>query len=310
MISIRRLFLRDLLGLFGLLAALSVGLAAWGIHRTLNQQIAARADEHLDRVQRDLANHLAEAANLGTSLGHAWQEGMLSLERPERLAKAEPELRLLLEAVPSVVTVCIYDTAGRGLVLSHHREGFRTLFITQGAPAFQGRVLRERGIPQDRPYLPKAPYDPTTRPWFVAARESSGPRWIPPYAFQNADNQGLTYVVPLRDAEGRFRGVVSIDQSLGELSDRIWRARPTPGTRTLVCDEAGRTLIVPRDEPPPPNGLRFLRRLGPDFLPAFAALQARWARVSHPKEFLHFSHGGERWPAMCTRSPPGARPGT
>ena len=50
MISIRRLFLRDLLGLFGLLAALSVGLAAWGIHRTLNQQIAARADEYLDRV--------------------------------------------------------------------------------------------------------------------------------------------------------------------------------------------------------------------------------------------------------------------
>lgn len=60
------------------------------------------------------------------------------------------------------------------------------------------------------------PYDPRTRPWYLAARQAMRPVWTDSYVFINApphdpETVGLSYCVPFIDRAGRFLGAGTVD---------------------------------------------------------------------------------------------------
>jgi len=59
---------------------------------------------------------------------------------------------------------------------------------------------------------------------------------------------GLSYVLPVRDAKGQVTSVICVNLLLERLSQRVWGARPTPGSQALVCDREFKALLIPTVE--------------------------------------------------------------
>ncbi|NCC32614.1 MAG: histidine kinase, partial [Chloroflexia bacterium] len=55
------------------------------------------------------------------------------------------------------------------------------------------------------------PFDPRTRPWYLAARASNGPVWTDTYVDANTGLLATTCAMPLITPEGTFLGVVAFD---------------------------------------------------------------------------------------------------
>src|SRR5262249_55570700 len=64
-------------------------------------------------------------------------------------------------------------------------------------------------------------YDPRTRPFYLGAKHAGRLVWLPPYIFYFQWVPGITCAVPVKDARGTFRGVLTSDFDLNALSDFV-----------------------------------------------------------------------------------------
>src|SRR5262249_41617993 len=61
-------------------------------------------------------------------------------------------------------------------------------------------------------------YDPRKRPFYLGARQADRLVWLPPYVFYWQWVPGITCAVPVKDARGKLRGVLTADFDLNALS--------------------------------------------------------------------------------------------
>ena len=296
MLPLRRLLLRDLLILVGATAALVGASLVWNLHRSLREQAEARATVLVDRLRSDLNADMGRVEGLAASLQALLEAAPLESHRPEAL---EAQLFALVSRHPMVATAFVVDARGDGVFVFQpdltRPPAQRTL--NGFAIARPGSLVQLRA--EGRP-LPKAErpgnlsyHAPTDRPWFQAAREASGPRWVDPYAFFGTNLPGITYVVPLRDPLGAFRGVIALDLMLEDLTERFWDTRPTPGSLFGLVDAHGRLVLMPKAATLLDRDARaraFMTPLSPTFLPT---LHRAWqggadARWFHAEGRSHF----------------------
>jgi len=245
MLPIRRLLLRDLLILMVGLSAVLLGLSWWSQQQALERQAKARAQAALRHLDDALRIDLGASQALGRAIQDWWLGGTLDPTRPEQAA------RLIMPALTtqrSITSLNLAQTDGRSL-----------LFLRSGG-AWSLRELERAGtdarirwwhlapsgqVLSQEPWAPMA-YDPRDRPWYQAGAGAPAPAWTPPYAFYTTQDPGITYTLPVRDAAG-LRGVAALDFMLDDLTQLVWSAQPTPGSRALILDPQGRALILPRD---------------------------------------------------------------
>lgn len=91
-------------------------------------------------------------------------------------------------------------------------------------------------------------YDPRARPWFEGAMKLGKLYWTNVYVFYTSKTPGVTASAPLKDSNGRIKGVLAVDVDLMDLSfylsDRIKVGKTG---RSFVLDEQRRLLAV--DDP-------------------------------------------------------------
>jgi len=282
---IRKLLLRELLLLTGLLVLASIILAWVGTSRLLDEQIEARSRENLSRLASDIRRDLSDVERVGDTASRWWNAGKIHLQD---VGPTETQLASLLETFPEVANLVIIGMDGWGISCSREADGLSSYHLDARQENALKRYLRRGGQEIASPHWEPTPYRVFQRPWFLTAQGSNAPRWVGAYRFVNRPTHGLSYAIPFRDAQGVLQGALCVDIFLSSLSERTWAAKPTPGSQALVSDQEGRALILPRGAAPeadPRQSSSFLRPIGPDFLPLFHSLLARWkaeGQTQHP----------------------------
>ncbi|MBK8793847.1 MAG: response regulator [Holophaga sp.] len=298
---IRKLLLRELLMLMGLLVLVSVSFAWFGTRRILDEQIEARSSESLARLAGDLRKDFDNVERVAQAAARWWAEGKLDTTEG---AAAGAQLRPLMLEFPEIANLVVVTTDGWGLSCLREATGLGIYQLDARQANAQKRYFFRKGETQSAPSWEPTPYRVFQRPWYTVAQSATGPQWVSAYRFATLATHGISYVIPLRDAHGKFQGAICADIFLDSLSARTWAAQPTPHSQVLVTDETGRALILPRDTASSPDTYHaspFLRTLGPDFLPLFHTLLPRWQASGRPLGAMHLRHHGTHY--TCTIKP-------
>ncbi len=244
LLPIRRLLLTDLLILMAGVSALLLGLSWWSQQQALERQARARAETALVQLEEAVRNDLEASQSLGFVIREWWLQGVLDPTRPAEAARL---ITPLLATQHGITSVNLARTDGHSLLLL--RVGgawsFRELDNAGTEARIRWHRLDSTGQLRSEPWTPMA-YDPRSRPWYQAGALADAPIWTDPYAFYTTQDPGITYALPVRDAAG-LRGVAALDFLLDDLTQRVWAAQPTAGSRCLIVDPRGQALILPRE---------------------------------------------------------------
>ncbi|MDP2876580.1 MAG: ATP-binding protein, partial [Holophaga sp.] len=295
---IRKLLLRELLAMMGLVVAVSVLFAWLGTRRILDEQIEARSRESLARLAGDIRTDLGNVERVAHTAARWWAEGRLNTKDGE---STEGQLRPLMMESPEIANLVIVTTDGWGLSCLREANGLNAYQLDARQDSALKRYFFRNNAPVLTASWEPTPYRIFRRPWYVEALSSDGPRWVSAYRFANLPTQGISYIYPLRDKEGKFQGAICADIFLQSLSARTWAAQPTPNSQALVTDEKGRALVLPKTFSASLEGQQstfFLRSVGPDFLPQFHSLLQQWEDAVRPPRPIHLRHQGVDFTCM------------
>ena len=295
---IRKLLLRELLMLMGLLVAVSVAFAWFGTRRILDEQIEARSSENLARLAGDIRNDFDNVERVARAAARWWAEGRLNTMDG---AGAEAQLRPLMQEFPEIANLVVITTDGWGLSCLRETPGLGVYHLDARQEKAQKRYFFRNGTPQLAPVWEPTPYRVFQRPWYAVAQASPGPQWVSAYRFVTLATHGISYIIPLRDGRGNFQGAICADIFLDSLSAKTWAAQPTPHSQALVTDETGRALLLPKGVDLASQPSPFLRTVGPDFLPLFHTLLPRWDALKRQAGSFHLRHKGAHY--TCTVMP-------
>lgn len=93
-------------------------------------------------------------------------------------------------------------------------------------------------------------YEYFTFDWYQMAKLLDGPCWTEPYFDYNPDgfySQEMiaSYCKPLKDAQGRYIGTISVDLPLGWLSETIAAVKPYPNSYSIMIGRGGTFFVHP-----------------------------------------------------------------
>jgi signal transduction histidine kinase/CheY-like chemotaxis protein len=295
---IRKLLLRELLLPMGLLVVVASALGWIGTGRLLDDQVQERARKDLSHLQEDIRQDLQDVERVGRTTARWWREGRL---RSDDIPAADALVAPLLEEFPIVANLVFVSAEGLGISFLREAEGLASYHLDARREEARKRYLRRGGSPVAAPFWEPTPYRVRSRPWYAAVQQARDPHWVEAYRFVNLPTHGLSYVLPLRDAQGVFQGAVCADIYLNSLSRKAWMAQPTPGSQVLVSDSSGRALLLPRGAgavPDPRQPAPFLNQLSPRFQPLFHHLLGRWAELGRTHEPIRLREGGQAYTCL------------
>lgn len=223
--------------------AVSVALAAllFSASRSISESLGSNVVEtETARVTDEIQSYLSEAVRVSDLYARRLSMGTLPLTG---LTKWEPLMADDLFTSKRVASICFGNRQGEAtyLQMAHGRRelGRVSSPLVDQAEEYQvdsfGRIT---GSP-----LRVYQYDARQRPWYTLALRSSGPRWTPPYFWfgtAGGDTEtGCGYTRVINDSSGRYAGVLTIDLTLGALSDYL-HDLPFANTGYIyVVDEQG-----------------------------------------------------------------------
>jgi signal transduction histidine kinase len=247
MIPIRRLLLRDLLTLVGLTVLTLSLLFWWGARRALNHQAELRARDGLVRLKEEVHTRVRSVQETADRVQLHWNSGHLNPFDPQ---ECQRRLDDLLERGGAVSSLILFLEDGTGIYCfwqdpdASHRASWWTYAFRRSSNGLEFRAISQggRSIWQESLWKP-ANMNPQERPWYQRALRGEGAGWVEPYLFAAPRVAGLTYSIPLRDANGRFRGALAVDMLLDSMTEHARRAQLTVGSQVLASDPQNRVLM-------------------------------------------------------------------
>lgn len=82
-------------------------------------------------------------------------------------------------------------------------------------------------------------YDPRTRDWYKAAKETGKAAWSPIYKFSAKKILGITPSMPIMDDTGKLRGVLGIDVSLKQISEFLSKQKISKSGKAFIIEPSG-----------------------------------------------------------------------
>jgi hypothetical protein len=145
----------------------------------------------------------------------------LVLDDPDRLA---PQLLAVLKANPGLSWVSFSDESGTFTGANRTPEG--GLRLNRSRIAGGKTLLVEHDVLPDGSLKlfradPDSGYDPRIRPFYVKPRQAGRLAWLPPYVFYWQWVPGISCAAPVKDAAGKFHGVLTVDFDLNALSEFV-----------------------------------------------------------------------------------------
>jgi two-component system, sensor histidine kinase and response regulator len=89
------------------------------------------------------------------------------------------------------------------------------------------------------------PFDPRTRPWYLAAHKAGRTVWTDTYVDANTGDLTTTCATPIYDEKGRFIGVVAFDLLLRTIQQDLLTVDIGDQGLALLVNEAGTVIVRP-----------------------------------------------------------------
>jgi sigma-B regulation protein RsbU (phosphoserine phosphatase) len=217
-------------------------------HRSAQATTEALTGSVFREVSGRAATHtrgfVLRAAPVVESLGQLADKG-LAVEDPERLA---PQLLAVLKANPGLSWVSYSDERGAFTGAYSAPEG-GTLIKHSHIVDGKTRLVEYDTLPDGTRKILKADddsgYDPRKRPFYLGAKQAGRLVWLPPYVFYWQWVPGITCAVPVKDASGQLRGVLTADFDLNALSDFVSGLSVSEHSRVFLFTSDGVLLAHP-----------------------------------------------------------------
>jgi phosphoserine phosphatase RsbU/P len=178
------------------------------------------------------------AAPVAQSLEQLSNQG-LHLDSPDLLA---PQLLAFLKGNPGLTWVIYADETGRYVGATRDTNG---QYHIEKRPTANGKthVSDQLVLPDGSLQLVRedtsSTYDARTRPFYTLAKSSGQLTWTAPYMFFTQKIPGISCVIPVKNPDGSFRGVFSVEFDLNALSKFV---------TTLTVSENSRVFLFTPDQ--------------------------------------------------------------
>jgi class 3 adenylate cyclase len=228
----------------GLLVVTCGGLIGYVLHRG-QQSIDTLKRDYLDQVAdsavREVDGLPRTAAQLLRVQLFRFQTGQYSTADEIGLARL---LAGALQADQNIQWVSYGEETGR--FMGANRLGGDRIVLNISDPGQRNGVPRELRADTLAPYIRNPPlteaYDPRTRAWYQRAVAAPGVIvWMPPYVFAEGVH-GITAASAVRDADGRVRGVVTVDFTLDGIAQFLASIKLEGDGVVTLFDKDGQLL--------------------------------------------------------------------
>lgn len=217
------------------------GLWWWGLIHSVETQGRARAQDSLVQTRQILTREFQRAEGTGMAFGSWWSREKGRLDDPESLQSVIP----FLEKGAIITNLMLSREDGESACVVRLDGEWNLLLFKPGREPKRYLVQQERWVLG--PMGGGEVYDARERPWYRFGASQTAPAWTPEaYRYFGSDVAGFTFAVPIHSPQGSLEGVIGVDVSLEELTRLIWESQPTPNSRMLVTDGAGRLLVPPQ----------------------------------------------------------------
>ncbi|HJV23054.1 MAG TPA: ATP-binding protein [Holophagaceae bacterium] len=244
--SLRRVLHKELILLLGAVLMLVVGLSWVGMARLARSQADERVVAELGHLERELASDIHRVEQTAGVIAQGWASGRLD---PLKDQATYDQLLPLVDGAPLLTGFNLVQPDGSGFGMGRLASGWGARSIHAVADGWtSGPIVGDpAGSVRMDPHVAARIMDYRTRPWFTFGATRTTPAWMEPYPFVGrlAGQHGLAYVVPVRNREGAFLGVLAIDVLLEEFTTALRTTQPSPGSVVTILDREGRILVPP-----------------------------------------------------------------
>src|SRR5262249_46041405 len=206
------------------LVLLTGAVVLWLAHRSARAGTEALTGSVFREVSGRAATHtrgfVLRAGPVVASLGQLADKG-LAVDDPERPA---PQLLAVLKANPGLSWVSYSDEGGKFTGAHRTPEGMMLINRSRIVDG-KTKLVEYEALPDGARRILKTDddsgYDPRKRPFYLGAKQAGRLVWLPPYVFYWQWGPGIPCAVPVKDASGNLRGVLTADFDLNALSDFV-----------------------------------------------------------------------------------------
>lgn len=242
------------LGGLQFVAVLSVVLSTYVTsERALLRQLGDSMNEVSANIISQVQNFLNPAQHTLDATRVLAENGVLDIYDN---AELERHFFQQLQLAPQLAGIYFADQSGRFVYVMRSDEAgtYRSKFIppfSQGSRTHPAEYIWRDGrysvleTAQD----PADTYEARTRPWFTSVTQSRQSVWTDPYIFFTTRDPGITYAVPIIDANGEIRGILGIDIQIDALSDFLANLWPEDRGAAIVLNDRGEVLAHPKLAP-------------------------------------------------------------
>ncbi|MEM1331707.1 MAG: SpoIIE family protein phosphatase [Planctomycetota bacterium] len=157
-----------------------------------------------------------------------------------------------IESIPDIASITFGDHEGRTFWVVRTPSGYECALKLDASADSIREYAVVQGTRQLGDLIRTSPFDALGRPWYRAAMGAESPVWSDVYSWVGGDNGayaiGSAYVRQIHGADGAFLGVLSIDVTLGALSDFL-ASVPIAQTGTLLLTDPYDRLLAASHAP-------------------------------------------------------------
>jgi len=148
----------------------------------------------------------------------------------------------------------------------------------------ENRIVEQRDMPEYR-------FDPRTRPWYLAARDTVSTVTSPPYVFFTTRQVGVS----LSRLASNNQTIIGLDMALDDLAEGLGNLKITPGAQLALIDKQQRVLAYQ-------DMSAVIKPVAGSDMVGFARLSelgvpplARLAQVASGDQAVSYQAGGREW---------------
>lgn len=224
--------------------------------RQSREAVAQLADANIEQIHNMAATKVADELSTPVRIcqlnEHLVRSGALD---PSDLPAWRPTLVRQARAFDMLSAISWGGADGHTAWISRYADGSYYWAVKEDASGSQMNEwrLNQKGEISKEPSS-TFDFNLFSRPWFKAPREAEGPTWSQPYVWVGGEDSegatlGISYGIPLYDADGSFLGIVDADFSLNDLSSFLQSIRiGKTGVAALLTSD-GKLLAASSDTP-------------------------------------------------------------
>jgi len=188
------------------------------------EQLTDNAQLNLERLGHSVAQQADQfiaPALAGLSVGHRLvADGILD---PARVRHLEDYFLAKLQAHPTIAGMYVGRDDGSFMMTTRNERGVLSALI-ESYGGLRSVLMTQRD--QELEYLrtwvdPQNSFNPTERPWYIAAKKKPGISVTSPYRFFRSGVPGVTASISLQYPDGSHAGVLGVDIDLRALSGLV-----------------------------------------------------------------------------------------